>query len=601
MARKPGFAGAAPGLARRLSTGALALAASFVAWKCAHIEPPSGGPVDTQAPRVLAVYPAPGARNVPLDAPVVFQFSEWIDRTAARNQAFVSPPVRGRLQVAAEGNKLQVRPSEAAGGWRANTSYQVTVLPSLQDLHGVRAGKPFVLRFSTGAEVDVGSLSGTVLSADPKGNRMVALYRAGNRASVEPLSAREENFQPGSLPEPWRELPAFLALADSLGRFRFDSVAQGEYSLLAFEDVNGNFTYDFGFENAAPGTLSLALRPRAEEQVLRTAPADTLPLRIVKADFVADAAPDSAAAPAGVPGRVRLEFSRPPHPARAAEPGRYRILPAGAAADPAGSLPVSAAGWSALDEAWMLETPPLRAGAYRVEMRGRPDYPGRDPRNLPDTSVSFTVGSASSDTAAWKFSFIQASALTSLPRLLTWAPPGTGFTVASNLPLTPSRWKTLTERLETRVDTLTQLHEITIVNNFTFSLQLKKAPPRGARLELRLRPAPGDSAARSLASLSFLDSATVGSVRFTPPARWAGWTFRLDEGGRESYPAPSAEIPAGRYRLFAFRDDDRDGLWNPGYLKPWIPQEPHALALDSVEVKAGVTTDLTGPLEKARP
>lgn len=596
MAPKPGFAGAAPGLAPRLLTALLALAA----WRCAHIEPPSGGPVDTQAPRVLAVYPAPGARNVPLDAPVVFQFSEWIDRTAARNQAFVSPPARGRLQVVAEGNKLQVRPSDAAGGWRANTSYQVTVLPGLQDLHGVRAGKPFALRFSTGAAVDVGSLSGTVLSADPKGNRMIALYSAGNRASVEPLSAREENFQPAPLPEPWRELPAFLALADSLGRFRFDSVAQGEYSLFAFEDVNGNFTYDFGFENAAPGPLSLALRPRAEDQVLRTAPADTLPLRIVKADFVADP-PDSAAAPAGVPGRVRIEFSRPPHPARAAEPGRYRVISAGASADTAVSLPVSAAGWSPLDEAWMLEIPPLRAGAYRVELRGRPDYPGRDPRNLADTSASFTVDSAPPDTTAWNLAFTQISPLTSLPRLLTGSPPGTGFTVASSRPLTPARWKTLTERLEARVDTVPQPHVITLVDNFTFSLQLKKAPPGGVRLELRLRPAPGDSAARSLTFLSFQDSTTMGAVRFTPPAHWAGWTFRLDEGGRESYPAPSAGIPAGRYRLFAFRDDDRDGLWNPGFLKPWIPQEPNALALDSVEVKAGVTTDLTGPLEKARP
>jgi hypothetical protein len=581
---------AAAGLAPRVLTAVLA----FAAWRCAHIEPPSGGPVDTRAPRVVAVYPAPGARNVPLDAPVVFQFSEWIDRTAARNQAFVSPPARGRLRVVAEANKLQVLPSEAAGGWRANTAYQVTVLPALQDLHGIRAGKPFVLRFSTGPDVDIAFLSGTLLSAAPKGNLVAALYRAGDRAGVEAFSTRDEGFKPAPLPEPWRELPAFLALADSLGRFRFDSVAQGEYSLFAFEDVNGNFTYDLGFENAAAGPVSLALRPRAEDQTLRTAPADTLPLRILKADFLADAAPDSTVARA--PGRVRVEFSRPPHPARAAEPSRYRILSVGAA-DSLAPLPVLAAGWSALDEAWVLETPPLRAGRdYRVEMR-RPDYPGRDPGNLPDTSAPFTAGAAP-DTSDWKLAFTGNSALTNLPRPLSSASRGQAFTVASSRPLSPARWRALTERLEARIDTVPQPHTLSLVNGFTFSLQLSRAPASGARLELRLRPGPGDSAARSLASLSFLDSLTSGAVLFTPPARWAGWTFRLDQGEAESYAVPSPAIPAGLYRLFAFRDDDRDGLWNPGSLKPWIPQEPHALVLDSVQVKPGVATDLNGLLEK---
>jgi hypothetical protein len=135
---------------------------------------------------------------------------------------------------------------------------------------------------------------------------------------------------------------------------------------------------------------------------------------------------------------------------------------------------------------------------------------------------------------------------------------------------------------------------------------LQKVPPGGKRLELKLRPAPGDSVFQQLASLELLDSAAWGGIRFTPPARWAGWAFRLDEG-ETSYPvressgnAEAAGLPVGRYRLFAFRDDDRDGVWNPGALKPWIPQEPHVLALDSVEVTPGPARDITGLLERAR-
>ena len=187
---------------------AVALACAGV--RCAHMEPPSGGPIDSVPPAVVAVYPAPGARNVPQDAPVVIQFSEWIDRNIARNQAFVSPPLRGKLRVVADGDKLQVRPSEASGEWKAGTAYQVTVLPALQDLHGVKAGKPFVLRFSTGPNIDSATVQGSLLSdggAAPGGTRgplMAALYRAGDRAGIEALSARATGFQAAAVPEPWR-------------------------------------------------------------------------------------------------------------------------------------------------------------------------------------------------------------------------------------------------------------------------------------------------------------------------------------------------------------------------------------------------------------
>ena len=574
-----------------MTSRTLALLVAVLVTGCAHMEPPSGGPVDTKAPAVTAVYPAPGSRNVPLDAPVVIQFSEWIDRNAARNQAFVSPPTRGRLRVVAEGNKLQVQPSEAAGGWRPNTSYQVTVLPTLPDLHGVRAGRTFTLRFSTGAGIDSASLSGKAFSSAP-GTRVAALYRVGDRTGVEPLSARATDFRPAPVPEPWRELPAFIALADTSGAFRFDSVAQGDYALFAFDDVNGNFAFDFGFENAAAGPLSIALRPRAPEQVLRTAPVDTLPLRISKVAYAGDS----------LAGSVRVDFSRDPHPVRAAEAARYRVIP-----DSGAPIPVLSAAWSPFDEAWMLETPPLRAGGdYRVEMRDRPDFNGRSGAGLPDTSVSFSV-TPDRDTLAWRLSLAQEPTQTSLPRLLGAAASGRDFTVASSRPLSPARFKLLNDKLEAWIDSATAPATLSRINNFTFSLKLQKSAPGGKRIDLKLRPGPGDTVPKGLGSLEILDSTRVGTVRFAPPARWLGWTFRLDGEDNASYRIPGATsasgplvtptLPIGRYRLFAFRDEDGDGVWNPGAIKPWIPQEPQALVLDSVMVKPGPATDATGALK----
>jgi uncharacterized protein (DUF2141 family) len=587
-------------LCKGLSVAAL-LALPLLPTGCAHIEPPSGGPIDTKVPVVAAVYPAPCARNVPVDAPVVLQFSEWIDRTVARNQVFVSPPTRGKLRVVADGNKLQVQPSESANGWRPNTAYQVTVLPGLQDLHGVRAGRAFSLRFSTGADIGSASLSGAAISPAPTGTRMAALYRTGssNRSGVEALSARDKDFTPGTVPEPWRELPAFLALADSTGAFHFDSVAAGEYALFAFEDVNGNFAFDLGFENAAVGPLSVTLGPVTPEQVLRTAPADTMPLRLVKAAFVADSLQDSTQVVGGdalLAGKIKIEFSRSPHPTRAAEAARYRVLLN--AGDSGAALPVLSAAWSPLDEAWVLETAPLRAGReYRVEMQVRPDFQNSTGA---DTSAPFTVEAVGTDrdTAEWKISFVQVSALTSLPVTQSGVAAGADFSVASSRSLSPARWKVLAEKLEVRVDTATAPHTLSRINNFTFSLRLQKNRPAAKRLALRFRPTLGDSNPTNLGSVELLDSAALGAVQFTAPARWTEWTFRLDQGERASFKAPAAAIPVGRYRLLAFRDVDRDGVWNPGALKPWTPQEPHALVLDSVMVTPGPATDITRQLEQ---
>src|SRR5690606_3874404 len=112
------------------AAGALLLVAG-----CAHVEPPSGGPPDTTPPAVTAVYPAPDARDVPRDAPVVFRFGEWIDRNAARGAAMISPPYPGRARIEVDGDRLIVRPP-AGRILRPGVTHTVTVLGALKDLRG---------------------------------------------------------------------------------------------------------------------------------------------------------------------------------------------------------------------------------------------------------------------------------------------------------------------------------------------------------------------------------------------------------------------------------------------------------------------------------
>lgn len=570
--------------------------------RCAHVEPPSGGPADTTPPAVAAVYPPPGAVGVPADARVILQFTEWIDRGATRGAAMISPPYAGRARVEVDGDRLIVRPP-AGQTLRPNTTHVVSVLGTLKDLRGNGMGGVFDLRFSTGPTLDSAGFEGRLTLEGRRGPLLTALYHVNGREGVvEKANPRDTGFTAAAAPEPWRELPAYLAGADSAGRFRLDGAVEGEYGVFAFEDVNGNFAFDLGLEAAGVGEPALALRPRAAAQALRLAPLDTLPLRVTEAAFVADSG-GTEDAPAGA---LHVKFGRPPHPARAAEAARYAVLP-----DSGEPVAVTGAGWHPALGLWILDTPPLRAGVrHRLILRARPDFPGRHGADESDTSAAFDV-TAKIDTGAvqtWSLTPLrEAGGPTGLPT--TAATPGVGTRQAflSSLPLTPARWEKLAARLEARVraprDTTprARTHRLQRLGPTSFAVQWNDPLRPGDALELRLMPAPvagTDSAAapRVLYAGAVPDTAGGARLKLAAPAGRADGVFWAVSAGASATPVlhplkrvgdslESAPLPTGRYVIHGFLDRDRDGVWNPGAIRPWIPQEPYEILPDTLTVE----------------
>ncbi len=601
--------------------------------RCAHVEAPSGGPVDTIPPRVAAVYPAPDAVSVPADARIILQFTEWIHRGAARGTVAISPPYAGRTQVEVDGDRLIIKPP-AGRTLRPRTTHTVTVLGSLQDLRTNPMGDVFTLRFSTGPFLDSAGFDGSLSREGRRGPLLVALYHTTDRAvSVDALSPRDTGFTVADAPEPWRELPAAIAGADSTGRFVLEGAAPGDYAVFAFEDVNGNFTFDVGLEAAAPGEPTLALRPRAATQSLRLTPLDTLPLRILEVVHV----PDSGGTEEFPVGALHVRFGRPPHPARAAESTRYLVLP-----DSGDAVSVTGAEWNPQRDLWVLTTPPLRAGMpHRLVMRTRPDFPGRHRVDEPDTSAPFDVGTPApapaSDTTnganeanaanapAWTLTTLTAGDDgTGLPRATSapepsrlsqssqssGMPQGPGQAAgtarqlfASSRILTPERWDALATRLETRIrrpgDTLFLVapHGLHRLGPTGFMVTWDAPPRPGDALEVRLRPAADDtSAPRVLYTGTVPDTAQARRLKVAAPAERADWIFWAQSAApatgtvvrhplrAQGDSLVSAPLPRGRYVVQGFHDRDRDRVWDPGSIRPWIPQETHEAWPDTVDL-----------------
>lgn len=637
--------------------------------RCAHVEAPSGGPVDTVPPAVAAVFPAPGATGVAAESRAIFQFTEWVDRGAARGTVFISPPYAGRVRVEVDGDRLIVQPPSGQS-LRPGTTHTVSVLGSLKDLRGNAMGRVFDLRFSTGPRLDSAGLDGALHREGRRGALLAALYPTGamrTASTITALTPRDTAFSVAAAPEPWRELPAALAGSDSTGAFALTGAAPGTYGLFAFEDLNGNFAFDLGLEAAGVGEAALSLQPRAAAQTLRLAPLDTAVLRVLEIAFAADSLADDladsigrAARAAGLArGAVVVSFTRAPHPTRAAEAARYTLVPDSAtAALGASELPVTAASWNLAREAWVLEAPPLRPGRWRLAVRARPDFPGRHGADGADTSVVFEVAAPSPEPATdapaapdsasaaapapapedadWTLTpLLPGSAPSGLPQTAPYLMPGARVLFASSLTLTPERWSRLVSRAEARVtgvsdkngaskspspktrppqpaktDTANAAdssvmvpHRLERVNASTLAVQLSSALRTGQTFALRQRPRTGDSAAPRVLYTGRVSDSTAAPVTYAPPAEYRDWTFwaraaTLPANARPTFfllrrgkgdSLTTVPVPPGRYLVHGLLDRDRDGVWNPGALRPWIAQEPYQVMKDTVV--AGVRGD----------
>ena len=114
--------------------------------------------MDTIPPRVMASSPGDSVTNVPLDTSVELLFSEGMDHASVVDGLRIYPPP-GREDFHWDGRRLRVewdRPLAPA------TTYILLVSGTARDLRGVRMTVPFRIRFSTGAAIDSGRVSGVL-------------------------------------------------------------------------------------------------------------------------------------------------------------------------------------------------------------------------------------------------------------------------------------------------------------------------------------------------------------------------------------------------------------------------------------------------------
>lgn len=200
---------------------------------CASVQPPPGGPPDSSPPVLLGVSPDSGAVVEGWRDPLVLQFDEVIDERSGgglERLIFVSPVPRS-VDIDWRRRAIAVRP---AGGWRAGTTYHVTLEPGVVDLRGNRLTTGKTVIFSTGGPLPVAAVTGTVVDWEAR--------RLQPRALVQAV------LLPDSL--------TYVGAADSSGAFHLGALPPGRYLVAAVVDANNNKRRD-GRESFDSATIQL--------------------------------------------------------------------------------------------------------------------------------------------------------------------------------------------------------------------------------------------------------------------------------------------------------------------------------------------------------
>jgi hypothetical protein len=261
---------------------------------CARQSAPTGGPKDTQPPRVDSLRSTPNFSTNFAERRIRLRFDEWVTLSDVGTQVVVSPPFAKKPEVTLRGKTVTVA-FDKAEQLRPNTTYTINFGTSVKDFHADNPAKDLRFVFSTGAFIDSLSMSGIVVDAltgEPVENVSVMLYDNLNDSV------------------PRKERPYYFSRSDKGGQYAIRNVRAGVFKVVAIEDSDQNLRWDGENERVAFADSSLrldsaarlltALRLFKNQPRLRLAQRDASRYGLVKLGF--NAAPDSVQVRAEVAG-----------------------------------------------------------------------------------------------------------------------------------------------------------------------------------------------------------------------------------------------------------------------------------------------------------
>lgn len=206
----------------------------MIAYSCANIGTPDGGPYDEEPPKFVGSMPELRASNSK-NKKIELEFDEFIKLDKPSEKVVISPPQLEQPEVKVVGKKVVV---ELLDTLKEATTYTIDFSDAIVDNNEGNPMGNFSFSFSTGEVIDTMEISGTVLEA----------------SNLEPIKGIQVGLHKDLADSAFATKPFDrVSRTDSRGRFSIRGVAPGKYRIYALKDGNQNYFYDSKSEMIAFG------------------------------------------------------------------------------------------------------------------------------------------------------------------------------------------------------------------------------------------------------------------------------------------------------------------------------------------------------------
>ena len=186
----------------------------FFILSCASVKAPPGGPKDETPPKLIEANPSIGSTNFN-GGQVELIFSEYLKESSIFKAVSILPKFENEPEIVFKGEKILI---DFPKNLLENQTYVISINRKLLDEHGVSFSEGIQAAFSTGSEIDKGSISGVIYGENL---RSVLLWKIGD--SIDSISYFLDN-------------PNYVMDVSDEGLYNFNYLSNGVYRIVGLNE-----------------------------------------------------------------------------------------------------------------------------------------------------------------------------------------------------------------------------------------------------------------------------------------------------------------------------------------------------------------------------
>lgn len=204
-------------LMNRFNLSALIL----LGFSCAAIQRPSGGEKDITPPAIVSTNPQDGQTNFS-QKKIELKFSEHLKISTISKAVQISPALEEEPEFRSKGKNIIISLKDSL---KKNQTYIISINRNLSDEHDVKIDESKQIAFSTGSDIDNGTISGRI---DSPFEGSLSLWQIS-----------EDNYETF-----YQSSPEYVYDASDDGEYVFKYLSKGDYVLaLVNKDMSGKPIY----------------------------------------------------------------------------------------------------------------------------------------------------------------------------------------------------------------------------------------------------------------------------------------------------------------------------------------------------------------------